>query len=73
MSFAVLLSWLLIVGIYSFLTVYAVVKAVGSAPDQPNATVVLLGIVGLTTLFVTLLAVGVWLLGRTADPKKRRR
>ncbi|MGH2539366.1 MAG: hypothetical protein ACRDGK_02475 [Actinomycetota bacterium] len=64
---------LLVVGIYTFVTVYAVVKALGSGSDEANATVVLLGVVGLVTLFVTLLGIGGWLVGRSADPKKRKR
>jgi hypothetical protein len=32
----------------------------------------MIGVVGLVTLFVTLLGVGGWLIGRAADPKKRR-
>jgi hypothetical protein len=64
---------MLVIGIYTFITVYAVVKAVGAGSDQANALVVLLGVVGLVTLFVTMLGVGAWLVGRSADPKKRRR
>ena len=72
-TFHVLLAWLLVGGIYVFLTIYALVKAFGSAPDEPNATVVVLGIVGLVTGLLLLFAVAVGLLGRTANPKKRRR
>ena len=64
---------MLVIGIYTFITVYAVVKAVGAGSDEANALVVLLGVVGLVTLFVTMLGVGAWLVGRSADPKKRRR
>ena len=71
--FPVLLPWLLVGAIYMFLSVYALIKAIGSAPDAPNATVVLLGIVGLVTTLVMGAAVGAWLIGRTADPRKRRR
>ena len=71
-SFHVVLAWLLVAGIYVFLTIYALVKAFGSAPDAPNATVVVLGIVGLVTGLLVLFAVAVGLLGRAANPKKRR-
>ena len=64
---------MLVIGIYTFITVYAVVKAVGAGSDQANALIVLLGVVGLVTLFVTMLGVGAWLVGRSANPKKRRR
>jgi hypothetical protein len=72
-TFPVLLPWLLVVGIYLFLTIYALVKAFGSAPEEPNAIVVVLGIVGLVTGLLLVFAAGVGLLGRAADPKKRRR
>ena len=72
-TFYVLLAWLLVGGIYLYLTIYAVVKAIGSAPDEPNATVVVLGIVGLVTGLLLVFAAGVGLLGRAANPKKRRR
>ena len=71
-TFHVVLAWLLVAGIYVFLTIYALVKAFGSAPDAPNATVVVLGIVGLVTGLLVLFAVAVGLLGRAANPKKRR-
>jgi len=71
-TFHVVLAWLLVGGIYVFLTIYALVKAFGSAPDEPNATVVVLGIVGLVTGLLLLFAGGVSLLGRAANPKKRR-
>jgi hypothetical protein len=63
---------LLVVGIYTFITIYAIVKAVGGRSDEPDALTIMLGVVGLVTLLVTLLGVGGWLIGRTADPKKRR-
>jgi hypothetical protein len=72
-GFWVVLSILIAVGLYTALTIYAIVKAVGSAPDEPNAVAVLLIIVGLVTLFVTLLAGVVAFVGRFSEPKKRRR
>ncbi|HET9310686.1 MAG TPA: hypothetical protein VFP41_05610 [Actinomycetota bacterium] len=63
---------LLVVGIYTFITIYAIVKAVSAGSDQPDALTIMLGVVGLVALFVTLLGVGGWLVGRAADPKKRR-
>jgi hypothetical protein len=67
-----ILSALLVVGIYTFITIYAIVKAVSAGSDQLDALTIMLGVVGLVTLFVTLLGVGGWLVGRAADPKKRR-
>jgi hypothetical protein len=71
-GFWVALPVLVVVGVYSLITVYAIVKAAGSAPDQPNAVAIALGIVGLVTLFVVIITVAVSLIGRAADPKRRR-
>ena len=72
-AYLMVLPVLLAVGIYTFITVYAIVKAIDSGPDTADATVVLLGVVGLVTFFVVLLGGGLWAIGRAADPKKRRR
>jgi hypothetical protein len=72
-GFWVLLPILFVVGLYTYVTVYAIVKALGSAPEGANPTVVILGVIGLTTLFLVLLAGGLALIGRAGDPKKRRR
>jgi hypothetical protein len=72
-GYLMVLPVLLAVGIYTFITVYAIVKAIGSGPDAPDAAVVLIGIVGLVTFFVVLLGGGLWAIGRAADPEKRRR
>jgi hypothetical protein len=63
---------LIVLGVYTFITVYAIVKAFGGGADTADPATVLIGVVGLVTLFTTLLGVGVWAIGRTADPKKRR-
>jgi len=72
-TFFVLLPAFIAVGVYTFLTVYAIVKGVEGGSDVPDPNTIMVGIVLLVTLFVLLLAVGAMLLGRTADPKKRRR
>lgn len=72
-AYLMVLPVLLAVAIYAFITVYAIVKAVGSGPDTAHAGTVLIGIVGLVTLFVVLLGGGLWAMGRAADPKKRTR
>jgi hypothetical protein len=71
-TFFVLLPAFIAVGVYTFLTIYAIVKGVEGGSDQPDATTVMVGLVVLVTLFVLLVAAGTMLLGRTADPKKRR-
>jgi hypothetical protein len=70
-GFWVVLPVLVVVGVYSLLTVYAIVKAVGSAPDEPNAVAIALSIVGLITLFVVILGAAISLIGRAANPKRR--
>jgi hypothetical protein len=71
-TYLMILPALLVVGIYTFVTMYAIVKAVGSGSDSANPVVVMLGVVGVVALFVVLLGIGGWALGRAADPKKRR-
>ncbi len=72
-AYLMVLPVLLAIGVYTFITVYAIVKAVGSGPDTADAGTVLIGIVGLVTLFVVLFGGGLWAIGRAADPKKRTR
>lgn len=71
-GFWVALPIIVALGVYSALTVYAIVKAVGSAPDEPNAEVIALAIVGLVTVFVVVIGVAISIVGRLADPKRRR-
>jgi hypothetical protein len=70
-AFFMVLPALLVVTIYSFITVYAIVKAIGSAPTSPSAITVLLGVIGLVTTFSLLLAGLVTFAGRSMNPKKR--
>lgn len=70
--FLMTLGLLLAVGVYTLITIYAIVKLVRSGTDTADPTVILLGVVGLVTLLVVLLGVGGWAIGRAADPKKRR-
>jgi amino acid permease len=72
LGLGVILPVLIVVGLYTYLTIYAIVKAIGSAPDEANPTVVLVGLMALVALFVVGFAVTVVLIGRTADPKRRR-
>ena len=68
-TYLMVLPVLLVVGIYTFITVYAIVKAVSSGSDSADAGVILLGVVGLVTLFVVLLG---WAAGSSAEPPTRR-
>jgi len=71
-TFFVLLPAFIAVGVYTSLTVYAMVKGVEGGSDVPDPTTIMVGLVLLVTLFVLLVALGAMLLGRMADPKKRR-
>jgi hypothetical protein len=53
--------------------IYAIVKAVGSAPEQADPAALLLAIVAIVTFFTLAIAVAVSLLGRTMSPKRRKR
>lgn len=55
------------------LSIYALVKAIGSAPDSANPVVVLLIVVGLVTLLVAGIAVSLALVGKSMTPKSRKR
>jgi hypothetical protein len=63
-SFFVILPVLLAFAIYTFLTAYAVVKAIGSAPDSASALSVEMGIVAIVGSFTTLIGITVFLVGR---------
>jgi hypothetical protein len=63
-SFFAILPVLVAVSVFTFLTIYAIVKAIGSAPDSASALSVLMGIVAIVGSFVTLIAVSVYLIGR---------
>jgi amino acid transporter len=67
----IVLPALIAVGIWTLVCVYAIVKWIGSAPDDVNPTVIVLGVAGLVTLLVVLIAVGVGLIGRSMNPKRR--
>lgn len=72
-AFLSILGALLVVLGWVGMSVYAAVKAIGSAPDPANPTVVVLLFVGLITVFTVLLAVAVALVGRAMTPRKRKR
>jgi ABC-type Na+ efflux pump permease subunit len=54
------------------LTVYAVVKMIGSAPDQASPTTVVLIFVGLVTVLAVALSGLVLLAGKSMATRKRR-
>jgi hypothetical protein len=69
--FFMLLAFLLVVTVWIALSVYALVKAIGSAPDDASPRTVLLIVVGLVGLFTLGFAGGVRLLGRSMVTRRR--
>ena len=61
----------IVVLVYLFGTVYAIAKAIGVGGRSPNPGTVLIGVVLLVSTLVTLLYVGIAVIGRAMDPKKR--
>jgi hypothetical protein len=72
LGFFASLAAMLVVLIWIALSVYALVKMIGSAPDSANPTAVLVTVVLLVGTLVTLLAAGIALLGRSMTPRKRK-
>jgi hypothetical protein len=72
LGFFATLAAVLVVLMWIALSVYALVKMIGSAPDSANPTVVLVTVVVLVTTLVTGLAGGIALLGRSMTPRKRK-
>jgi hypothetical protein len=59
--------------IWIALSIYAIVKALGSAPEQADPAAVVLTIVGIVSFFTLAIAGAIALLGRGMTPKRRRR
>ena len=70
-TFFAILPALLVVLVYLFVTVYAIAKAFGAGGRHPDPVTVLLGVTLIVATVTTLLAVGLRLLGRRMDPRKR--
>jgi hypothetical protein len=66
-------AWVLVVLMWISLTIYALVKWIGSAPEAASATTVLILVVALVTVLTVCLAGVVALVGRSMTPKRRRR
>jgi hypothetical protein len=71
-AFFVVLPVLTVVLVYLFVTTYAIVKAFGVGGVHPNPSTILIGVVAIVGTLVTLLTMGVALLGRSMDAKRRR-
>jgi hypothetical protein len=71
-AFCVTLAFTLVVATYVTLSVYALVKGIGSGSDAPSGLTILVAIVLLVTLFAALLAGTIVLVGRPMTPRRRR-
>jgi hypothetical protein len=72
LGFFATLAFVLTVAIWVTLSVYALVKMIGSAPDSADPAVVLVSIVLLVGAFATAFAGTLALVGRSMSPRKRR-
>lgn len=71
-TFLALLGALVVVLGWIGLSIYALVKAIGSAPDGANPRVVVMLMGGLVATFTVLLTVGIALVGRAMTPRRRK-
>lgn len=72
-TFLTILGALLVLLGWIGLSIYAIIKAIGSAPDSANPNVVVLLFLGLLSAFTVLLAVAIALAGRAMTPKRTKR
>ena len=57
--------------LYLFVTIYAIVRAIGPGAGE-NPAVIVIGFVLITSAFVLLFGIAVHFVGRSLTPKKRR-
>lgn len=70
-TFFATLPFVLIVVLYLFMTVYAIVRAIGPGSGE-NPIPIVVGFVLLTSLLAILMAVTVQSVGRSLTPRKKR-
>lgn len=70
-AFFATLPFIFIVVLYVFVTIYAIVRAIGPGAGE-NPVAIVVGFVLVTTLFAILLGVTIHLVGRSITPKKLR-
>jgi hypothetical protein len=71
-AFFATLPFILIAVLYLFMTIYAIVRAIGPGAGA-NPVPIVMGFVLITTTFVVLFAVAIHLVGRAITPSKRSR
>ncbi len=67
-----ILPFILIAVLYLFVTIYAIVRAIGPGEGE-NAVPIVVGFVLITSALVILIGVTIHLVGRSITPKKRSR
>jgi hypothetical protein len=67
----VTLPFVFIVALYVFLTIYAIVRAIGPGAGA-NPTTIVVGFVLITSAFAVLLGVTIHLVGRSITPKREK-
>jgi hypothetical protein len=70
-TFFALMPFVILVALYLFLTIYAIIRAIGPGAGE-NAVTIVVGFALITSTFATLLGVAIHLLGRSLTPKRRR-
>ncbi len=65
------MPFIFIVTLYVFLTIYAIVRAIGPGAGE-NAVAIVVGFVLITSVFAVLLGVTIHFVGRSITPKKLR-
>ena len=69
-TFFTVLAGVLAVLVWIALSIYAIVEAVGDG--RPSAIAVMVIVVGLVGALSVLIGLGIWLVGRSLAPRKRR-
>ena len=70
-AFFATLPFIFVVILYVFVTIYAIVRAIGPGTGE-NPVVIVVGFALITSALVILLGVAIHLVGRSLTPKKRR-
>lgn len=70
-AFFATMPFLLVAVLYVFLTIYAIVRAIGPGAGENPVTIVV-GFVLVTSVFAILLGVAIHFVGRSITPKKLR-
>lgn len=69
--FVATMPFVFVVALYVFITIYAIVRAIGPAAGE-NPVVIIVGFTLITSAFAILLGVAIHLVGRSLAPKRLR-